>query len=116
MIEIQFLDCTGKEIKEGYLLKVKSRPPWHSENEFYVRFEIKEDYIIPHDTFCWDSLEIVDSLPIGAVEAVSDGGYTYWYGDDGKRSKEEQERQHSSYIFTFKEWADKKAVRIIKHA
>jgi hypothetical protein len=77
MYQIKFLDKHGEEINEGDLLKVYCNS-FGNSYIFYVHFSVRENYIIPHDTFAWIELEKVENLP-NNLHHAKNKEYEYWY-------------------------------------
>jgi hypothetical protein len=92
MFQIQFLDVNGKEINPGDWLKVRCHSFGTRYSTFYVQFQVKDDHIVPHDTFAWESLELIKFEDIPQDICSNDeGGYYYQYEnengeDSGHRS------------------------------
>lgn len=93
MIQIQFLDKNGKDINPGDWLKVYCRSCGISYSIFYLQFQIMDDYIIPHDTFSWESIEKIniEDIPLGVCKSTSG---EYYYQDEKEEAKESDHRLH----------------------
>ncbi len=111
MFQIQFLDVNGREINPGDWLKVRCHSFGSQFTIFYAQFQVKEDHLVPHDTFAWESLEWIkfEDIPKEACSNDEGGFYYHYDKEDGKDSG-----HRSHFLISLGEIRDRTKSFIIK--
>lgn len=102
MIELILLDKHGEELHIGDGVKVICRS-FGQYTIFYCNVQIIKGWLVPHDTFAWDSMEKFDlsKMPANVIQRKHDAckaheDYDYWV-QPGKEEHEDSD-MHLDYV------------------
>ena len=100
MITVKIKDRLGNELNFGDIVKISDGRKFKFYSE--VKYLEKEKAIAPFHTFCFHSIEKVDSLPRNAKKGDEER-YDFWYICNDEAETDEAAERANEYLLSWRE-------------